>query len=190
MNNKLLILLVIFVVVILFLVLNIDITGPIIIDKSLNLIDILSLIVNTVLILLIPTIITKSIEDNKNIKQLIADDIEKLIFVVSKNSKIISGISSGSEPAQLMKEEITDIFAEAEMLIDEILLQVEISFPEKVECLDSLKDSFFEYKNLLTDNPFTKNGFKMDYSFHEKNKMLFTDLRKKMKASIHDVFKY
>lgn len=181
------------IVIVIFFIIFLNIYSfhgdKIILDNNINIIDIFSLIINSALILAIPTLITKSIEDNNGIKQFIIDDFKQLNSIVDRNFSLINK-NLDINVDQAFREEIIDNFADAEIIFDEIEAQILASFNGKEKSLEKLKNKFADYKILLTDGEFMRANFSISYNFNEKNKITFSAFRKELKKGIHEVFKF
>lgn len=181
-------------VVLLLIVLNFQLIGGLgvfKIDNTINTLSFVSLLVTILIAIFVPFLIKKAIDDNRGIKFLLIDEVKSLICIVEGNHKIISELySSGETIGNKHRDDLRENFFDAELKLDSIQSQFEISYPIKTEFPKKIFAHTIKYKQFLTDSKFMMSAYtNVDYDFYREEKNAFATFQKDLIAQIHEIHK-
>jgi hypothetical protein len=167
-------------------------TGAFVIDRSINILEFISLLVTIVIAFAVPFLIKKAIDDKRGIKSLLIKEIEDLIYIIEKNHKIISDLYSENEPiTDSHRDRVREVFFDAELKIDSLKSHIGISYPSKISLSGGIFDHTIKYKEFLTDGKFMISSYKnIDYDFYREEKNQFSTFQKKVTECIHEIHKF
>lgn len=161
-------------------------------DNKVSFISALSLIITIVISIMIPLFIKKLIDDNRDIKTFLVEEVKDLIKVVSSIRDIISNAHSISEFKRSDCDEIIYIFHSAELKVESIEDQLEISFKKQSQdTIQNLKNALSIYKRYLTDGEMMISTFdKVNDNFYKENNNEYSKVETAFKKAIHSIHKY
>ena len=162
------------------------------IDNTINTLDFISLLVTIAIACFVPFLLKKAIDDNRGIKSLLIEEVEDLISLVEENHKIISDLYSQETIVENKhREAVRDNFFDAELKVDSIRSQLEISYQSKKDFSQKIFDHVIKYKQFLTDGKFVMSSYtKVDYDFYREEKNAFAGFQKALMSQIHDIHKF
>lgn len=161
------------------------------IDATINILDFASLLVTIIIATFVPILIKKAIDDNRGIKEMLIEEIKDLLEILERNHNLISDLfSDGHEIKSNHRDTVRYNFYEAELKIDCLKLQLEVSYPKKSSIAKEAFDDYLKYKSFLTDGKFMISSNKnIDYDFYQQDNNKFAVLRKNLLISIHKIHK-
>ncbi|MDQ5957061.1 MAG: hypothetical protein QG614_32 [Patescibacteria group bacterium] len=162
------------------------------IDNSINTLDFISLLVTICIAIFVPFLIKKAIDDNRGIKSLLIEEVKNLICLVEENHKIISNLySQGTTIENKHRDNVRENFFDAELKLDSIRSQLEISYPLKDDFSKKIFDHAIKYKQFLTDSKFMMSSYtQVDYDFYREEKNAFATFQKSLVTQIHEIHKF
>ncbi len=179
----------------LLIILNFQLIGKLgafTIDNTINTLDFISLLVTISIACFVPFLIKKAIDDNRGIKSLLIDEVKDLICLVEENHKIISDLySEGTAVENKHRDAVRENFFDAELKLDSIQSQLEISYPSKKTFSKQIFDHSIKYKQFLTDSKFMMSSYtQVDYDFYREEKNAFAGFQKALMSQIHEIHKF
>ncbi len=162
------------------------------IDNKINTLDFISLLITICIALFVPFLIKKVIDDNRGIKSLLIDEVKELICLVEENHKIISELYSQSTTIEgEHRDAVRENFFDAELKLDSIRSQLEISYSSKKDFSEKIFDHSIKYKQFLTDSKFMMSSYtQVDYDFYREEKNAFAGFQKALMSQIHEIHKF
>lgn len=162
------------------------------IENKINTLDFISLLITICIALFVPFLIKKAIDDNRGIKSLLIDEVKELICLVEENHKIISGLYSQSTIIENKhRDTVRENFFDAELKLDSIRSQLEISYPSKKDFSEKIFSNSIKYKQFLTDSKFMMSSYtQVDHDFYREEKNAFAAFQKALMSQIHEIHKF
>lgn len=162
------------------------------IDNTINTLSFISLLVTICMAIFVPFLIKKAIDDNRGIKSLLIDELKNLISLVEENHKVISNLySQGATIESGHRDNMIENFFDAELKIDSIRSQLEISYPFKKDFSKKVFDHTIKYKQFLTDSKFMISSYtQIDHDFYRGEKNAFAVFQKSLITQIHEIHKF
>ncbi|MCK5096378.1 MAG: hypothetical protein KAR24_03425 [Candidatus Pacebacteria bacterium] len=192
-NNLSIILLII--VNLLLIVINFQLVGGLgafTIDNTINTLSFISLLVTICIAIFVPFLIKKAISDNRGIKSLLIDELKELICLVEKNHKIVTDLYSvGATIENQHRDLVRENFFDAELKVDSLRSQLEISYPKKKNFAKQIFDHAIKYKQFLTDSKFMLSSYTtVDYDLYREEKNSFAEFQKSLVTCVHEIHKF
>ena len=157
-------------------------------DKNVELIDLLTLIVTVAIGVVFPFLIKKWIDDNESIKKYLVSEIEELLSIIKENKVIIEESYRNDEFTQQNRDNINFTFHSAELQIESLEKQFKISFPNEKKMLPDLKSAFRTYKDFLTGGELMYSTFtKVELMFQKNHLNEFNSFESFLKELIHKI---
>lgn len=162
------------------------------IDKSINILDLLSVLVTIVIAFSVPFLVKKAIDDNRGIKSLLIDEFMDLIEIAKKNHSLVSDLFSKNQKiTSEHRDKVLENFFDIELKLDSLDGQFSISYPSKADVLNDAQQSYFEYKRFLTDGKFMRSKCEnVDYDFYRDAKNAFAKFQKDIMQKIHEIHRF
>ncbi len=162
------------------------------IDNTINILSFVSLLVTICIAIFVPFLIKKVIDDNRGIKSILIEEIKSLICIIEQNHKIIADLfSDGVSIANEHRDKTRENFFDAELKLDSIRSQLEISYPFKKTFFKKIFDHSIMYKQFLTDSKFMMSSYtQVDYDFYREDKNAFAKFQKSLMTQIHEIHKF
>lgn len=166
--------------------------GAFTIDKNINILSFISLIVTICIAIFVPFLIKKAIDDNRGIKTLLIEELKSLISILEENHKLISKLfSEESEIENKDRDFVLEKFFDGELKLDSLKLQLEVSYSSKEKFRKKIFENTMEYKRFLTDGKFMKSTYKkIDYDFYREEKNAFAQFQKMIITQMHEIHKF
>lgn len=179
----------------LLIILNFQLIGKLgafTIDNTINTLDFISLLVTIFIACFVPFLIKKAIDDNRGIKSLLIEEVKDLVCLVEENHKMISDLySEGTTVENKHRDAVRENFFDAELKLDSIQSQLEISYPSKKTFSKQIFDHSIKYKQFLTDSKFMMSSYtQVDYDFYREEKNAFAGFQKALMSQIHEIHKF
>jgi len=161
-------------------------------DPKINFLSLANLIVAIVIAFLIPFTVKKYIEDEKDIKSFLVDELKELISIVNCIKSIISDAHSNGSFSNNNRDCIIYKFHEAELKVNSIREQVKIAFESKsVEVEKNLSESLSKYDDYITGGELMNSSFvKVDERFFKESNVEYSKIETSLKKLIHKVYKF
>lgn len=161
-------------------------------DNEVDVLSLFSLITTVIIAFAIPFVVKKLIEDNRQIKSLLIEELKLLIAALTEVKSIINECHSRGDIKDDDKDRINYAFHEADLQLVSLREQLLIAFPAKAKTLtDNLTDSYFEYNGDLTGGVLMTSKFKVvDDQFRRNHDTSFSNLVTKIKKATHSVHKF
>ncbi|USN95021.1 MAG: hypothetical protein H6791_01150 [Candidatus Nomurabacteria bacterium] len=166
--------------------------GAFTIDNTINTLDFISLLVTISIACFVPFLIKKAIDDNRGIKSLLIEEVKDLICLIEKNHKIISELfSQGTAVENKHRDAVIYNFFDAELKLDSIRSQLEISYSSKKGFSQKIFDHSIKYKQFLTDSKFMISSYtQVDFDFYREETNAFAGFQKALMSQIHEIHKF
>lgn len=160
-------------------------------DGEVQILDIFNFLLAVAVAFWVPIVLKKAVEDTRDVKSFLVEEIKDLLEIYYGIRKIISDSYSGGSIAPADKDKINLAFHEAEMKVGSIVSQVEISFKKRVADINpTLKDLQFNYKDYLTGGALMMSSFiAIDDQFYREHGTKFSILETGLKTLIHKIYK-
>jgi hypothetical protein len=99
--------------------------------------------------------------------------------------------SEGTAVENKHRDEVRENFFDAELKLDSIQSQLEISYPHKKDFSKKIFDHSIKYKQFLTDSKFMMSSYtQVDYDFYREEKNAFAGFQKALMSQIHEIHKF
>ncbi|MFA6414861.1 MAG: hypothetical protein WC217_01245 [Candidatus Paceibacterota bacterium] len=160
-------------------------------DSEVKIFDVLNFLLALGLGLWVPFIIKKAIDDNRDIKAYVVDDLKALIISISKVKDIISTAYGVGTFTTADRDSIVLAFHFLELEVSSIEEQVKISFPRKASALAAeLKKLLMEYQDYLTAGELMLSSFQsINDRFHKEHGTEYSKIETGIKTLVHKIYK-
>lgn len=160
-------------------------------DTEVKLFDIVNFILALSLGLWVPFVIKKAIDDNREIKAYIAEDLKILISNLSRVTETISNAYEVGSFSIKDRDSIIHAFHFLELEVSCIEDQMKISFPKKTDELTmKLKNLLLDYQDYLTGGELMLSSFTIvDDRFYKEHGTEFSKIKTGIKTLIHEIYK-
>lgn len=139
---------------------------------------------------LIPFYLKKLIDDNRTIKELLIQVCNQITNTKSSILKSIKDTPQNTSFNQECKDLILFQYTEIESLIDSLENQINISFPKSTKTIvESLRNSYFEYKSFITGGDLMNSSFKNSTHFIKECQVKTAKMEESIKIVIHKISK-
>lgn len=161
-------------------------------DTEVNIISLLSLIITTIFAVGIPFLIKKLIDDNRNIKSFLADEIVNLIQLLNGIKVTFTECYTKDRITPADKDCINYAFDNIELQITSIEEQMKISFKKKgAAIVNDLKDKYFSYNSHVTGGSLMNSKFiKVDDVFRREHDLALNKFVTDLKNMVHKIHKF
>lgn len=160
-------------------------------DGDINGLDLANLVITLLIAYLIPSSVSKIIEDQRGIKTCIIDDLNNLLEIVQEVKKIISESYAGGSISVSNKDRIYYVFFEAQLKVTSIQTQINESFSRKATELNKqLEDAIFNFDDAITGGVLAQSTFvTIDDNFRRQSDTDHSKFGTQIKTIIHKVHK-
>lgn len=161
-------------------------------DNKVDFVSALGLLVTISISIMIPFFVKKIIDDKRGIKSFLVEEVKDLIKITSSIRDVISNAYSISKFEASEKDKIIYTFHLAELKIESIAKQLEISFEsQSPNVIKKLKEALSVYKRYLTDGEMMISTFnKIDDHFYRENSNEYSKIETNFKTVIHSIHKF
>lgn len=157
-------------------------------DKKVTVLGTLTFLLTLAIGVIFPFLIKKWIDDNQTIKIYLVKEIEQLVNEISENKKIISKSYSSGTFTSEERDSINFTFHSAELQIESIQKQFDVSFPNSLSLVEEMKDFFRSYKDYLTGGELMISTFnKVDLTFYREHSNEYNKFESHLKEMIHKI---
>ena len=158
-------------------------------ENKVEFLDILTFLLTLGIGVFIPFFIKKWIDDNKSIKEYLVREVEELQTVVLEVRDRIEECYKKSSTESQDRDHVNYVFHKAELQIQSIEEQFNISFSGRKELVEDLKNDYHKYKDFITGGEFMVSDFKIDLRYQRDHSNKFNDLNSNLKKLIHKLHK-
>lgn len=161
-------------------------------DNEVNVLDVLSLLITIGIAVFVPSLIKKAIDDRKDVKMLLIDEVKELINLVKLPHQVVQDLYSKNETiAQSARDNIVNLFHDAELKNDSIREQIEVSFRNHSTTTKEITNLLLEYKAFLTGGVLMSSKYvSIDFEFYRQDKTAFANFEKGLKKVMHEIHKF
>lgn len=158
-------------------------------DDSVNIIDLIQVIITLLLGLLLPILVTKMMDDSKGIKCLIIDEIKNFLEEAKKIRLFLNEINTKGEVTGTDKDKIRALIYNAELLITSVNEQIQIAFKDE-KLQKKLSDSFIKYEDDVAGGELMSSEFKkINFAYLNLTNTSHSNFETEVKKILQEVYK-
>jgi hypothetical protein len=139
--------------------------------------------------IIFPFLIKKWIDDNQSIKLYLVQEVEMLESILYENMAVIEDCYKTKTVTSDHKDKVNFTFFNADLQIESLQKQFEISFPNNLILIESIKNQNSEYYHFLTGGEFMVSDFQIDSRFYKEHKTKLNRMTMNLKELIHKIHK-
>lgn len=130
-------------------------------DWNTGVIDLVNLLVTIFIALMIPLLLTKFLENQREVKNLIIDEMKELLKLIAEIPGVIHGAQQEGKYTSKDRDAIVRGFHKADLKLNSIIEQVSEAFPKKSkEIISCLKEPYNAYHSFITGGELMTSKFK------------------------------
>lgn len=161
---------------------------PINVSMEINIYQVLSLVITIIIALSVPLFINKVVDNNKNCKIFIVNELNNLLSTLKKLGKCFNNSNSTLFDEE-KRQDILLMFFKFDQQFENIEMQLNKIFKNEITIPSEVKQCYFEYHNHVTgENGIMKDGFMANDDFIRNEISMSLILQKNIKDIIYNVY--
>lgn len=161
-------------------------------DRQINIVELSTLLLTVFIAFLIPSTVTKIIDDNRGVKIFLVDELKELFKLVGEIKKTINDCYDVGILEPENKQHILLVFHESELKIDSIIQQTSEAFGSEANSInENLKILLFKYQDAITGGILMDANFiKIEEEFLRGSNTEYSKIETGLKTMIQALYKF